>query len=57
LRAALPGHNPDAEKDLQWVIDWLKGYESMPSGKVPLVDTRHPLMPVPFSVNRLAEGL
>lgn len=48
LRAALPGHDPRAEVDLQWVIDWLKAYNQLPAGTVPLVDTNDPEMPVPY---------
>ncbi len=45
LRAAMPGHDPRKEADPQWVRDWLDGYSG--SG-IPLVDTAHPDMPVPF---------
>lgn len=48
LRAALPGHNPRQEKDPQWVLDWLQGFEHLPQGTVPLIDTFDPAMPVPF---------
>jgi hypothetical protein len=28
---------------------WVKGYEDMPAGQeIPLIDTKHPDMPVPF---------
>lgn len=48
LRAALPGHNPRHEKELCWVQDWISGYSQCPEGEVPLLDTRHPDIPVPF---------
>jgi len=48
IRAALPGHNPRHEKDLQWVLDWMDGWDSNDKGKAPLVDTHHPNIPVPF---------
>ena len=50
FRAALPGHNPRRERDPQWVTDWLGGYARAEPGVVPLVDTLHPEMPVPFPV-------
>ena len=50
FRAALPGHNPRRERDPQWVTDWLDGYARAEPGVVPLVDTLHPEMPVPFPV-------
>jgi len=49
LRAALPGHNPRHEKDLQWVTDWLEGYEKSDKSVAPLIDTLDPKMPVPFT--------
>lgn len=48
LRAALPGHDPRSERDPQWVMDWIAGYASAPPGMIPLLDTAHPQMPVPF---------
>lgn len=48
IRAALPGHDPRQERDLQWVLDWMDGYEGSDKTKTPLVDTRHPDIPVPF---------
>nr|MDP9139902.1 metal-dependent hydrolase [Pseudomonadota bacterium] len=45
FRAAMPGHDPRKETDPKWVRDWLDGYKG--SG-IPLVDTAHPDMPVPF---------
>lgn len=50
LRAALPGHDPRHEKDPQWVLDWLEGYDRTPVEKPPLIDTQNPQMPVPFAV-------
>ncbi|MGB0920240.1 MAG: metal-dependent hydrolase [Alphaproteobacteria bacterium] len=48
LRAALPGHSPRAEKDPDWVLNWMAGYDQLPEGHVPLLDTDDPHMPVPF---------
>lgn len=48
LRAALPGHDPRREKELRWVQEWIAGYEQWPEGQVPLLDTAHPAIPVPF---------
>lgn len=48
LRAALPRHDPRHEADPLWVRQWLAGY-GQGDGGVPLVDTSHPQMPVPFS--------
>ncbi|MEM7360887.1 MAG: metal-dependent hydrolase [Pseudomonadota bacterium] len=50
LRAALPNHDPRDEQDLEWVTDWLEGYDHHPE-QVPIVDTSDPMMPVPFSAN------
>lgn len=49
LRATLPGHSPRSEVDPQWVLDWMKGYADAPDGYVPLVDTNHPDIPVPYA--------
>lgn len=54
LRAALPGHNPRSEKDSQWVLDWLAAYPKAEVGYLPIVDTLHPDMPVPFPSQRQA---
>ena len=48
LRATLPGHHPRREPDPQWVQDWIAGYAANPRDTAPLLDTAHPLMPVPF---------
>lgn len=48
LRAALPGHDPRNEKELRWVQDWIAGYDTFPEEQVPLLDTDHPAIPVPF---------
>ncbi len=48
FRAALPGHDPRSERDLDWVTEWLKAYQDYPEVVVPLVDTHDPEMPVPF---------
>ncbi len=52
LRAALPGHNPRSEKDSQWVLDWLAAYRNAEPGHLPMIDTLHPDMPVPFPTQR-----
>lgn len=49
LRAALPWHTPYKEKDVQWVLDWLRLYPTLPEGDAPLIDTNDPDMPVPFA--------
>lgn len=49
LRAALPGHNPRSEKDLEWVTQWLEHYDANVD-ESPLVDTNHPEIPVPFKL-------
>lgn len=49
FRAALPGHDPRKEKELNWVQDWISGYDQCPEGEVPLLDTTHPAIPVPFA--------
>jgi len=49
LRAMKPGFNPRQETEPQWMMDWLRGYETLPAGElIPLVDTTDPEMPVPF---------
>lgn len=49
LRALLPWHDARSEKDPEYMQMWVNGYETMPAGqKIPLIDTRHPDMPVPF---------
>ncbi len=55
LRAALPGHSPRRERDPDWVLDWLHGYDRSTSPGVPLLDTLDPSMPVPFATNRAGE--
>lgn len=48
LRAMLPWHDPRAERDLEWVRDWLARFPAdVADGSIPLVDTHDPLMPVP----------
>lgn len=50
LRAMLPSFNPRKERDPQWMRDWVAGYAAQaPTGPLPLVDTRHPGLPVPFA--------
>ena len=48
IRSALPGHDPRREADPQWVQDWIAGYAAVPSDYVPMLDTSHPEIPVPF---------
>lgn len=49
LRALLPWHDPRKDSDPQWMKDWVKGHATLPADAlIPLVDTRHPHMPVPF---------
>ena len=48
FRAALPGHDPRQEKDLDWVLEWLQGYADGNLDEIPLLDTHDPEMPVPF---------
>lgn len=48
FRAALPFHNPRSETDPQWVLDWLAAHEHAEPGEIPLIDTRDPVMPIPF---------
>lgn len=48
VRAAMPWHNPRQESDPEWVREWLAGYAEAPEGYVPMIDTQHPQMPVPF---------
>lgn len=49
IKGIMPWHNPAHEKDLQWVTDWIKGYAKIEKNFVPLVDTNHPEIPVPFA--------
>lgn len=52
LHAMLPWHNPRDFPDGKWVTEWLEGYKTLESGQsIPLVDTTHPDIPVPFSLN------
>lgn len=48
LRSAIPGHDPEDEKDPVWVRDWINGYALRSDETVPLVDTSNPDLPVPF---------
>ncbi|MCH1567944.1 MAG: metal-dependent hydrolase [Alphaproteobacteria bacterium] len=57
LRALLPWHDARNEKDPDYMQLWVKGYETMPAGrKMPLIDTKHPDMPVPFSGSSTGEA-
>lgn len=49
LRAMLPGHDPREEANPVWVDDWIAGHAATGDDKVPLLDTRHPDIPVPFA--------
>lgn len=50
FRALLPWHNPRGEKDPEWMQDWVAGYEQLSETEpMPLIDTSHPHMPVPFA--------
>lgn len=50
LRALLPWHNPRGDDDPQWQKDWVRGHARLPAGApLPLLDTTHPDMPVPFN--------
>tara|TARA_E500000178_G_scaffold348795_1_gene404543 strand:- start:1339 stop:2235 length:897 start_codon:yes stop_codon:yes gene_type:complete len=49
LRALVPGHDPRHEIDPAWMRQWIDGYALLPNDQpLPLIDTRHPDMPVPF---------
>jgi predicted metal-dependent hydrolase len=49
LRALLPGHDPRHEIDPAWMKEWTQGYAQIPAGTpIPLLDTDHPAMPIPF---------
>jgi predicted metal-dependent hydrolase len=49
LRALLPWHNPRGEADPKWMQDWTAGHARLQEdAPLPLVDTNHPDMPVPF---------
>lgn len=50
LRAMLPGHNPRIDQDPQWQKDWVEGHKKLaPDAPIPLLDTSHPDIPVPFA--------
>jgi len=48
LRSALPSHDPRNEPDPAWVREWIAGYAAADPDVVPLLDTDHSAMPVPF---------
>ncbi|MDG1987843.1 MAG: hypothetical protein P8J18_07680 [Halieaceae bacterium] len=49
LHALLPWHNPRSFEDPDWMLEWIKGHNSHDNNKpVPLIDTSHPDIPVPF---------
>ena len=50
LRALSPRHNPRGEDDPKWMLDWTVGHAGLADGAaLPLIDTNHPDMPVPFA--------
>jgi len=56
LRALLPWHDARDEVDPQWMRQWTQGYANMPTSQpMPLLDTQHPEMPVPFETLKAAE--
>jgi len=49
LHAMLPWHDPRDLKDAEWMLEWIEGSKTLRDGdKVPLLDTDHPDIPVPF---------
>ncbi|RLC99293.1 MAG: metal-dependent hydrolase [Chloroflexota bacterium] len=55
LRALLPWHNPRGEADPRWMLDWTAGHAQLPEGApLPLIDTKHPDMPVLFTHSEAA---
>ncbi len=50
LKSTLPGHDPRDDPDPQWVRDWIAGYALSDGEAIPLIDTTHPGMPVPFAM-------
>ena len=49
LRALAPGYNPRQESDPEWYESWVSGHAQLDGDDaLPLVDTAHPDMPVPF---------
>lgn len=49
LRALLPWHDPRVDADPQWMKDWVAGHARLAAdAPLPLLDTRHPNMPIPF---------
>lgn len=59
IRAALPGHNPRHETDLDWVRQWIEGYDRMVStsgepAAMPVIDPTAPGMPTPFAAAQAA---
>lgn len=56
LRALLPWHDARDEIDPYWMQQWIKGYAAMPADTpLPLLDTAHPDMPIPFETAQAAE--
>lgn len=56
LRALLPWHDARDEIDPEWMQQWIKGYAAMPAeAPLPLMDTAHPDMPIPFKSAQAAE--
>ena len=49
LRALVPGHDPRHEIVPAWMRQWVDGNALLPNDQpLPLIDTRHPDVPVPF---------
>lgn len=49
LHAMLPWHNPRNFPDSEWITEWIEGHKTLKEGdRIPLVDTEHPDIPVPF---------
>ena len=60
LRGLRPGHTPDAEPESPWARAWIEAYATTAADAdgdeliVPLVDTSHPDLPVPFATPEVA---
>ena len=50
LRSASPWHDPRDEPDSPWARAWIAGFAKREDSSAPLVDTSHPDIPVPFSM-------
>ena len=56
MRSLLPGHDPRREDDPEWVREWIAGHAAADPAFVPLLDTDHPDIPVPFDAVRPNPG-